>query len=90
MGILDLSLPPPALAKSGLPPPPFPPSISDTFFTISTALIFDKRSSVTPTTIEIFFSCTPNKIIIPLFISIFNLSKSFGKSFGGKSIIVLK
>ena len=57
---------------------------------LRTALIFNKRSSVTPTTIETFFSYTPNKTITPLFIFIFNLSKRFGKSLGGKSKIVLK
>ena len=61
--IFSISEPPPALAKSGLPPPPLPPRISDIFFAISTALIFGKRSSVTPTTIEILFSYTPNKLL---------------------------
>ena len=44
--------PPPALAKSTLPPPPPAPKISADFFAMSIALILDVTSLVIPTTIE--------------------------------------
>ena len=44
--------PPPALAKSTLPPPPLAPKISADFFVMSIALILDVMSLVTPATIE--------------------------------------
>ena len=68
--IFLISEPPPALAKPGLPPPPLPPRISDIFLAISIALIFNKRSSVTPTTIEIFFYIHQIKLL-PHFLFLF-------------------
>ena len=47
---------PPAWAKSGLPPPPFPPITSEPILTRLTASIFFESSCVTPTAKPILLS----------------------------------
>ena len=66
--ILSLSVPP-AWAKSFLPPPPLPPSISEAILTNSTASYFETRFLVTPTARPTFSSKEEIQITIPSLIS---------------------
>ena len=75
---------PPAWAKSGLPPPPFPPMISDPFFTKSTALYFLVKPSVIPTARPILPSLVANITTTPSPKSFFPLSTNFLSSLVGR------
>ena len=78
---------PPACAKSGLPPPPLPPTVSDPIFTNFTASYFLVSLSVTPTASPILSSLIAKIITIPSVISFFPLSTNFLKSLEGRSVI---
>ena len=76
---------PPAWAKSFLPPPPFPPIISEPNFANFTASYLSTSLSVTPTPRPTLSSLLAKTIIIPSPNSFFPLSTNFLKSLGGKS-----
>ena len=80
------SFTPPAWAKSDLPPPPLPPTISEPVLTNFTASYLFVNLSVTPTAKPIFPSLIANTIIIPSPNSFLPISTSFLRSLGGKSI----
>ena len=77
---------PPACAKSGLPPPPLPPKISDPVLTNLTASYLLISLFVTPTAKPIFPSLLAKTTTIPSPNSFFPASTSFLRSFGGKSV----
>ena len=66
--ILSLFVPP-ACAKSFLPPPPFPPRISEAILTSDTASYFFVNSSVTPTATPTLPSKEEKPTTIPFLMS---------------------